>query len=60
MRHAHNQKIGKPNDKKTLAANNPRDLTRIAKNQLRSPMPEGGRRTLVLSIIILFWNCKFQ
>jgi len=41
IRYTQNQKIGKPNNFKVFGAIKPKDLNRIAKIDLRSPIPEG-------------------
>ena len=53
IRYAQSRKIGKPNNIKFF-----KESKQDSQNRLRSPMSE--RRTLVLSIITLLRNFKFQ
>ena len=57
IRYTHSRKVGKPNNLKSWEQQ-PNGISRIAKNQLRSPILEGGR-SLIL-IMTFARNCEFQ
>ena len=58
IRYAPNRKIGKPNNL-NFGSNKIKGPRQDSQYQVRSHMPE-GRELLVLLIITLFKNCKFQ
>ena len=57
IRYTPSRKVGRPNDLKSWEQQ-PNGISRIAKNQLRSPILEGGR-SLIL-IMTFARNCEFQ